>query len=137
MDPLLAPAKIAASGMSAQSQRLLVIAENIANANSTGSTPGSNPYTRKTISFSSEVDRLSGIDLVKVARYGRDNSPFKVELDPGNPAADSKGYVKFPNVNPLLEMADMRQANRVYQANLQVYRQARELVSMTLDLMRS
>lgn len=137
MDPLLAPAKIAAFGMNAQVRRLAVISENIANANSTGTTPGADPYRRKTISFTSAIDRASGATIVEVAGYGSDSSPFRVEQDPGNPAADKNGYVKLPNVNPLLEMADMRQANRTYQANLQVYRQARKLVSMTLDLMRS
>ena len=137
MDSLLAPGKIAASGMHAQSERLLIISQNIANANSTGSTPGADPYSRKTISFASEVDRASGATMVSVAGYGVDHSPFRVDLDPGNPAADKDGFVKLPNVNMLMEMADMRQANRVYQANLQVYKQARELVTMTLDLMRS
>lgn len=137
IDTLLAPAKIASAGMSAQSERLLIISENIANVNSVGTTPGANPYSRKTISFKSEVDRLSGATLVKVAQYGIDRSPFRVEHDPGNAAADKNGYVKLPNVNMLLEMADMREANRVYQANLQVYRQTRELVSMTIDLMRT
>ncbi len=137
MDPLLSPARIAASGMSAQSERLLIISENIANARSTGNTPGANPYARKTISFTSEVDRASGVNLIKVSSYGVDRSPFKVELNPGSPAADQNGYVKLPNVNPLIEMADMRQANRIYQANLQIYKQSRELVSMTLDLMRT
>jgi len=137
IDPLKAPGKIATAGMSAQSARLLVISENIANAQSVGATSGADPYSRKTISFKSEVDRLSGATMVKVAQYGIDRSPFKVEQDPGNPAADKDGNVKLPNVNLMVEMADMREANRVYQANLQVFRQTRELVSMTIDLMRT
>lgn len=136
-DPLLAPGKISASGMNAQSERLLVISENIANANTTGKSPGADPYVRKTISFASEIDRVSGARLVKVSGVSVDRSPFVIDRDPGNPAADKDGVVKRPNVNILVEMADMREANRVYQANLQVFRQARELVSMTLDLMRT
>jgi len=137
VDLLLAPAKIAASGMSAQSERMLVISENIANARSVGTVPGANPYMRKTISFKSEVDRASGVTMVQVAEYGLDKSAFGIERDPGSPAADKNGFVKMPNVNTLTEMADMREANRVYQANLQVFRQARELVSMTIDLLRN
>jgi len=137
IDSLLAPGKIATAGMTAQSKRLLIISENIANSQSVGATPGADPYTRKTISFKSEIDRATGTALVKVADYGIDRSPFRIEQDPGNPAADKNGYVKMPNVNLMIEMADMREANRAYQANLQVYRQARELVSMTIDLMRT
>ncbi len=137
LDTLLAPGKIAAAGMSAQSERLTVISQNIANAQSAGTTPGGDPYRRKTISFKSEIDRVSGATLVKVAEYGLDQSPFKVERDPGNPAADKNGYVKMPNVNLLTEMADMREANRIYQANLQIFRRSRELVSMTIDLLRN
>ena len=136
-DPLLAPAKVAASGLTAQSERMLVVSQNIANANSAGSSPGAKPYTRKTISFRSEIDRLSGANLVSVASYGKDSAPYRVEYDPGHPAADANGYVKLPNVNILVEIADLRDANRMYQANLQVIRQARELVSLTLDLMRT
>ena len=136
-DPLLAPARIAASGLTAQSERLLVISQNIANANSTGAAPGADPYARKTISFRSEIDRLSGTTMVTVSRQGTDHSPFRVEYDPANPAAGKDGYVKLPNVNVLIEMADMRESNRIYQANLQVFRQARELVSMTIDMMRA
>ncbi len=137
LDTLLAPGKIAAAGMSAQSERLSIISQNIANAQSTGTTPGGEPYRRKTISFKSEIDRVSGATLVKVAEYGLDQSPFEVEWGPQNPAADKNGYVKMPNVNLLTEMADMREANRIYQANLQVFRRSRELVSMTIDLLRN
>lgn len=137
VDALLAPGKIAAAGMAAQSERLLIISENVANVRSAGTSPGANPYTRKTISFRNEIDQASGLSTVRVAEYGLDRSAFKVERDPGSPAADKNGYVKMPNVNLLTEMADMREANRVYQANLQVFRQARELVSMTIDLLRT
>jgi flagellar basal-body rod protein FlgC len=137
IDPLEASLKIAGSGLEAQSARLRVVAENLANAQSTGSTPGANPYARKTITFVSELDRASGVELVRVDSIGVDKSPFKVEQDPGNPAADSKGFVKLPNVNMIMEMADMREANRSYEANLQIVKQTRDLSSMTIDLLRS
>jgi flagellar basal-body rod protein FlgC len=137
MDPLAAALKVAASGLGAQSERLRVVSENLANAQSTGATPGSEPYRRKTISFAAELDRATGGSLVEVNEIGRDKGDFPVEFIPGHEAADDKGYVKMPNVNVLLEMADMSEANRSYEANLQVIKQARELISMTIDLMRS
>lgn len=136
-DPILSSLKIAASGLEAQSNRLRIVSENVANARSTGETPGSDPYRRKTVTFESEIDRLTGAELVRVANYGRDRSDFTIEHDPGNPAADANGYVKMPNVNMLVEMADMREANRSYEANLQVIKQARELSNITIDLLRS
>jgi flagellar basal-body rod protein FlgC len=137
VDSLSAALKIAATGLGAQSERLRVVSENLANAQSTGDAPGSDPYRRKTISFSAELDRASGGMLVGVTEIGRDDSEFPVEFAPGHEAADDRGYVKMPNVNVLIEMADMREANRSYEANLQVIKQARELISMTIDLMRS
>ncbi|MGB3540347.1 MAG: flagellar basal body rod protein FlgC [Mesorhizobium sp.] len=137
MDALTAALKVAASGLGAQSERLRVVSENLANAQSTGTSPGADPYRRKTISFVSELDRSSGTSLVSVGSIDRDRSDFPVEFQPGNEAADAKGYVKMPNVNALIEMADMQEANRSYEANLQVIKQARELISMTIDLMRS
>ncbi|RAZ91894.1 flagellar basal body rod protein FlgC [Mesorhizobium hawassense] len=137
MDALTAALKVAASGLGAQSERLRVVSENLANAQSTGSTPGSDPYRRKTITFQSEVDRATGGSLVEVSAINRDPSDFPVEFQPGNEAADAKGYVKMPNVNTLVEMADMSEANRSYEANLQVIKQARDLISMTIDLMRN
>lgn len=136
MDPLAAALKVAASGLSAQSERLRVVSENLANAQSTGDTPGADPYRRKTITFSAELDRASGGSIVEVGAIDRDQSDFPIEFMPGHEAADEKGYVKMPNVNVLLEMADMNEANRSYEANLQVIKQARDLISMTIDLMR-
>ncbi|WP_279482646.1 flagellar basal body rod protein FlgC [Aureimonas sp. SK2] len=135
-DSISSALKIAASGLEAQSERMRVVSENVANARSTGETPGSDPYRRKTVAFTSEMDRLLGADLVRIKSVGTDRSDFKMELDPGNPAADKDGYVKMPNVNMLVEMADMREANRSYEANLQVIKQARELINLTIDLMR-
>jgi flagellar basal-body rod protein FlgC len=135
-DPLQASLKIASAGMEVQSTRLRVISENVANAEATGSTPGADPYTRKTISFDNEMDRASGIQVVRVKRIGLDDQPFRIELDPGNPAADEKGFVKLPNVNLLVELADMREANRSYEANLQVVKQSGDLTSMTIGLLK-
>jgi flagellar basal-body rod protein FlgC len=137
IDPLMSALKIAASGLEAQSSRMRVVSENLANAQSTGEAPGSDPYRRKTISFENELDRASQATLVSIADIGVDRSPFRVEYDPGHPSADEAGFVKLPNVNMLVEMADMREANRSYEANLQVIKQAREMVSMTIDLLRS
>ncbi|MCA1403815.1 flagellar basal body rod protein FlgC [Ensifer sp. IC3342] len=137
MDPLTSALKVSASGLQAESTRLRIVSENIANARSTGDTPGADPYRRKTISFAAEVDRASGASLVEIQRLGTDDSNFDIEFDPGNPAADEKGMVKMPNVNVLIEMADMREANRAYEANLQTIKQSRDLISQTIDLLRA
>ncbi|MGI6851734.1 flagellar basal body rod protein FlgC [Mesorhizobium sp. 1B3] len=137
MDPITTALKVAASGLHAQSERLRVVSENLANAQSTGSTPGADPYQRKTIAFAAEMDRQTGGDFVRITGIARDHAQFPVAFDPGHEAADANGYVKMPNVNTLIEMADMSEANRGYEANLQVIKQARELITMTIDLMRS
>ena len=137
MDPLIASLKISASGLEAQSSRLRVVSENLANARSTGDVPGADPYRRKTISFAQELDRAAGVETVEIKKIGIDRSDFRTEYDPGNPAADPNGVVKYPNVNILVEMADMREANRSYEANLQSIRQARDLINSTIDLLRS
>ncbi len=137
MDPLSAALKISASGMEAQSTRLRIVSENMANARSTGDTPGADPYRRKTVSFTQEVDRTTGATTVEIKRLGTDDSDFHIEYDPGHPAADEKGMVKIPNVNMLIEMADMREANRSYEANLQTIKQSRDLITATIDLLRA
>ena len=137
IDPLQATLRIAGSGLEAQSARLRIVSENMANAESTGPTAGSNPYARKTITFEGEMSRSVGAELVKVKEVGTDRTPFRIEHDPGNPAADQAGNVKLPNVNILVEMADMREANRSYEANLQIVKQTRDLVTMTIDLLKS
>ncbi|GAA5543135.1 MULTISPECIES: flagellar basal body rod protein FlgC [Brucella/Ochrobactrum group] len=136
-DALQNSLKIAASGLSAQSTRLRIVSENIANAQSTGQTATDDPYRRKTVSFRTELEHGTGAAEVRVAEVGKDTSPFVEQYDPSHPAADARGYVRYPNVNMVVEMADMREANRSYEANLQVVRQARELISMTIDLLRS
>lgn len=135
-DPLAIAVKVAATGLTAQSKRLQVVAENLANAHATAAKPGGDPYARKTIAFEAELDEAGG-QGVRVGAIDRDPTPFRVELDPAHPGADERGYVKLPNVNPLIELADMREANRSYQANLQIVRQARELISMTIDLLKA
>ena len=136
-DPLQAALRVGSSGLEVQSKRLRVVAENLANAQSTGRTPGADPYARKTISFESQVDEAMGLSTVTVAGIERDRTPFRVEHNPSHPAADAKGYVKLPNVDVMVELADMREANRSYEANLQVIKQAREMIAMTIDLLRS
>mgnify|MGYP003622666739 FL=1 len=137
MDPLVASMKVAASGLEAQSTRIRIVSENLANARSPGDTPGADPFRRKTVTFAAELDRATNAALVEVERLGVDEGDFSTEYDPGNPAADEKGFVKMPNVNVLVEMADMREANRSYEANLQSIKQSRDLISATIDLLRA
>ncbi|WP_354456662.1 flagellar basal body rod protein FlgC [Methylobacterium sp. 1030] len=137
MDPLIASSRVAASGLDAQSLRMRVVAENIANAQSTGSTAGSDPFARKTITFRTAYDRATGAASVSVKEIGVDRAPFPTEYDPGHPAADTSGRVKLPNVNMLIEMADMREANRSYEANLQMIKQTRSMVAGLIDMLRA
>ena len=127
---------ISASGMEAQSQRMRIIAENLANADSLGTTPGADPFRRKTVSFKNVLDRTQATTMVKVSKIGTDNSEFDLRYDPGHPAANADGYVKTPNVKALIEMADMREAQRSYEANLNVIDAAKGMLSKTVDLLR-
>jgi flagellar basal-body rod protein FlgC len=127
---------ISASGMRVQGERLRVIAENLANVDSVGETPGADPYRRKTVTFRNQLDREMGVDLVKVAKVGTDQSDFRKKYEPGNPAADKDGYVSLPNVNALVEMTDMREAQRSYEANLKVIEASRTMLSRTIDVLR-
>ncbi len=125
-----------ASGLKAQSLRMRIIAENIANADSVGRTPGGDPYRRKVATFESEIDRASGATRVKVAGVENDQSAFTRMYKPGSPAADARGYVLTPNVNRLVETADMRAAQRSYEANLNAIEAARGLAGRTIDLLK-
>jgi len=136
IDPLSATLQISSSALKAQSERLRVVSENLANARSTGEAAGDDPYQRKTITFESEFNRAVKADMVKVKDIGVDKSPYTVEYEPGHPAADENGYVKMPNVNMLMELADMRETNRSYEANLKVMTQAREMVMRHIGLLR-
>lgn len=137
VDPLSASLKAASSALYAQSQRIRIATENMANANTTSQTPGGDPYRRRTITFAEELSRAEGVRGVSVRSIGVDQRDFKTTYDPGSPAADARGYVKQPNVDPMVELADLRDANRSYQANIQIVKQARDLVSLTIDLMKS
>lgn len=128
--------RIAAAGMHAQSARLRVTAENLANAQSTAQEPGADPYRRKTISFGNVLDRATGAQLVQVRRYGQDSAPFEERFEPSHPAASAAGYVRYPNVNPLVELMDMREAQRSFEANLTAMQQASGMLKRTLDLLR-
>ncbi len=136
MDPLKAIASIAATGMRAQAERLRVVSENVANADSTGKTPGSDPYRRKTISFG-EMVNANGADVgVQVSSVDHDMTDFTVKYDPGNPAANAQGFVKLPNVNPIIEMSDMREASRTYQANVNMLTEGRKMEQQMIDLLK-
>ncbi len=124
-----------AAGMKVQGERLRVVAENLANADSVAEKPGGDPYRRKTITFRNELDRQLGLETVQVDKVGTDRSDFRMKYDPGNPAADDKGYVKLPNVNSLIEMTDMREAQRSYEANLKAIEVARGMLQRTIDLL--
>jgi len=127
---------IAASGMRAQSSRMRTIAENIANANSTAQTPGGEPYRRKVATIKSDFDRELGATLVDSGKPIADTSDFRSQYDPGNPAADSKGYVKLPNVNSLVEIMDMREAQRSYEADLDVMSATKSMLARTIQLLQ-
>jgi flagellar basal-body rod protein FlgC len=127
---------ISAAGMRVQGERLRVIAQNVANVDSVSEVPGGDPYRRKTITFQNALDREMGMNLVKVKKVGLDPSEFTRKYDPSNPAADKSGYVKLPNVNALIEMNDMREAQRSYEANLKVIEVSRGMLQRTIDLLR-
>lgn len=136
MDDLTLSKTIAASGMKAQAQRLRVISENLANADSLAKTPGGQPYRRKTVTFRNELDRATGAELVKIGRVSRDRGQLERKYAPGHEAAGADGYVLLPNVNPLVETMDMKEAQRTYEANLNVISTSKEMMSKTLDLIR-
>jgi flagellar basal-body rod protein FlgC len=127
---------IAASGMRAQSSRMRTIAENIANANSTATTPGGDPYRRKIATIKGDFDRELGATMVDSGKPVTDSSDFRTQYDPGNPVADKKGYIKLPNVNPLVEIMDMREAQRSYEADLDVMSASKSMLARTVELLQ-
>lgn len=133
---LLQSMKIAAAGMRAQGTRLKVISENIANADSLSPEPGGDPYRRKVVTFQNVLDRSIGTNLVKVRDIDVDSSEFRKNYNPGHPAADKAGYVRLPNVNALVEMMDMREAQRTYEANVRIVDVSKKLMARTVDLLR-
>lgn len=128
--------KISAAGMRAQSERLKVVAQNIANAESVGTRPGAEPYRRKTITFKEEMDRETGLVTVRPSEINTDRGALNRQYEPANPLADAQGYVLYPNVNPMVEMMDMREARRSYEANLGVIEASKAMVGQTLSLLR-
>lgn len=136
MDPLNSITSIAASGLRAQSARLQVVSENIANSESTALTPNEEPYRRKTVSFGSLEGFGEQIGLVAVTGIHQDASGFKLKFNPGHPAADKNGFVKMPNVNPILEMGNMREATRSYEANMNMFEAAQKMRTSLIDLLR-
>jgi flagellar basal-body rod protein FlgC len=128
---------IAASGLRAQAGRMRVLSENIANADSTAQTAGGNPYRRKVPTFSSALDRTLDARVVTLGRIKPDNSDFRLKYEPGHPAADARGMVKYPNVNSMVEMADMREAQRSYEANLNIVGATRRMIQRTLDILKA
>lgn len=127
---------ISASGMSAQTARLRIIAENLANQDTTGTSPGTGPYRRKTVTFANSLDRSLGTATVKVKRVAQDMGELPLRYDPGHPAADARGYVTAPNVNSFVEMMDMKEAERTYSANLNVLQVSRGMLTRAIDMLK-
>jgi flagellar basal-body rod protein FlgC len=128
---------IAASGLRAQAGRMRVIAENIANADSTAKAAGADPYRRKIPTFQSEIDRTLDARVVSMGRLKTDASDFQSKYQPGHPAADATGHVKYPNVNSLVEMTDMREAQRSYEANINVIGATRRMIQKTIEILKA
>jgi flagellar basal-body rod protein FlgC len=127
---------IAASGLRAQAGRMRVIAENIANAESTPQGPGTDPYRRRIPTFRSEVDRALDARVIAMGPVRTDQSDFRVKYQPGHPAADATGHVRYPNINPMIEMTDMREAQRSYEANVNVIGATRRMIQRTLEILK-
>lgn len=136
MNDFLSSLRIAATGLHAQSARMRVIAENLANADSAGKSPGEDPYRRRIPTFKAVMDNEAGGKIVQIGRLAYDMSDFTSRYEPGHPAADEKGYVRYPNVNSLVEAMDMREAQRTYEANLNVVSVTRQMMGSTIDILR-
>ncbi|MBN9304025.1 MAG: flagellar basal body rod protein FlgC [Devosia sp. 67-54] len=136
MTDFLSSLKIAATGLHAQNARMRVIAENLANADSAGKTPTDEPYRRRIPTFKAVMDADAGGEVVKVGKIALDQTAFQERYEPGHPAADKNGYVKYPNVDPLIEAMDMREAQRTYEANLNVITVTRQMLGRTLDILK-
>lgn len=136
MDDVMKTMRISSSAMKAQGTRIRVISENVANAESLGRGPGQLPYQRRVVTFKNVLDRNIGLNTVRVKDIMPDKSEFEKRFDPAHPAADADGYVLVPNVNPLIEMMDMREAQRSYDANLNVVKTSKQLLKDTIDILR-
>jgi flagellar basal-body rod protein FlgC len=133
---ILKAMKLASAGMHVQSTRMRVVAENLSNADTRPDKPGMEPYRRKVITFKNTLDRALGIDRVRVDRIRADRTDFEKKYDPGHPAADETGYVQVPNVKTMIEMMDMKEAQRSFEANLTVIQAAKSMLQKTIDLLR-
>ena len=133
---LLKSIAIAASGLHSQAGRMRIISENLANADSAPARAGAEPYRRKIATFQGRLDRELDAQIVDLGRVQRDSSAFRTKYEPGNPAADASGQVKLPNVNSLIESMDMREAQRSYEANLNVISSTRRMFQRTIDILR-
>jgi flagellar basal-body rod protein FlgC len=127
---------ISAKGMNVQTSRLRVIAENLANQDTTGTSPNTQPYRRKTITFANAMDRSLGAETVRVKKIGRDMGDLPLRFDPSHPAADPRGYVRVPNVNSFVEVMDMKEAERSYSANLNVLQVSRGMLTRAIDMLK-
>jgi flagellar basal-body rod protein FlgC len=136
MTDFLSSLKIAATGLHAQNARMRIIAENLANADSAGKTPTEDPYRRRIPTFQAVMDDDAGGQIVKIGKIAQDMTDFQERYEPGHPAADKNGYVKYPNVDPLVEAMDMREAQRTYEANLNVVTATRQMLGRTLDILK-
>jgi flagellar basal-body rod protein FlgC len=134
---LLKAIRAASAGMHGQTVRLRVVAENLANAQSTATGPGGEPYQRKLVTFRNQLDREMNVETVRVDKVERDPSEFELRYDPGNPAANNDGYVQMPNVKPMIELMDMREAQRTYEANMSAMSAARQMLMRTIELIKS
>ncbi len=128
---------VAASGLRAQSGRMRVIAENVANADTTPTRPGEQPYRRKVVTFQQKLDSELGVNTVQLGQIKRDRSEFKTRFEPGNPNADARGFVQKPNVDTMMETLDLREAQRSYEANLNVITTTRRMLARTLEILRA
>lgn len=137
MTDFLSSLRIAATGMVAQNARMRVIAENLANADSAGKTPTDEPYRRRIPTFQAVMDADVGGEVVKLGKIANDMSDFQSRYEPGHPAADANGYVRYPNVDPLIETMDMREAQRTYEANLSIVTVTRQMMSRTIDILKA
>ena len=136
MDDIIRTMRISGAGLRAQGQRLRIIAQNIANANSLATDPNGKPYQRKLITFRNEFDKALGMEAVRAHKVRSDMSAFGKRFDPNHPAADADGYILTPNVNTLIEMTDMREAQRTYEANLSVIRSSKKMLTNAIDMLR-
>lgn len=134
--PLAQAMTTSASGMRAEATRLRVVAENLANADTTATTSGGDPYQRRLITFQQAIDRQTGAAIVEPGHISADAAPFRMQYDPSHPAADAQGYYKLPNVSAIVEQADMREAEHSYEANLACLAQTRALVTKTLEILK-